>query len=181
MRKNILIFTLFLLFSSFYLNDNKIKFCNIVLQDFERHSYFLKIKISDKNGCVNGIIENYNLYYFLSESTSLTRDDYTNKMLDILLNDSIVDIPKRELKNNNGFFPIIPNTLIDSIYKMGKETFINNYFSKTNYFPYKVLNNNISFEERNYIISKLFDLQVLCKTECETGLLYIIEDVPYQH
>lgn len=135
-------------------------FIKKVINDFDLHSSFLSFKIRNSTY----IIENDDLcyQYFYIEKKENERH-YKRKIKKVLKTNSVLDIDT-----------IIPNFIqvpyiesVENNAKKGVDEFIKIYFDED------VIKGEVTFEEEIAIINKLFEWEIACKRDCETGVLSI--------
>ncbi len=134
-----------------------------------RHSYFLSIEIQDKQGQRTFVVENGNLFDFLSKNKKVTQEEYVLLLKKVLKNNEALDLKSFTVGESFGFYELKPNTELEEMALKGKEHFIDHYFKNG------ILRSYIPTSELHFIIDKLFHWCVLAKYDDETGYL-VIED-----
>lgn len=142
-------------------------FYKIVLNDFSRQSYYIFLKISNDSEEHYAIIENSNLFLYLTEKKALKKDSYYSYMKDILENDKLLKIDAVDKINDIGFILVQKCSDVDSTIKMGRKKFLETYFKDD------IINDNIIKDKIPCIIKELFKWKIPIKVDDESGYLMI--------
>ena len=143
---------------------NKITFFDKVSNDFDRYSYFVSIQMNTTGAKEVFIIENDDLYNYLSQKLKINKEQYKKLLQDKLINNSTLDI-----ENPSSNFIKVPNIInVENNAKKGVDEFLEIYFDNN-----KVIKDNILNDERTAIIQKLFEWEIASKIDDETGYLII--------
>lgn len=134
-------------------------FIERVINDFDLNSSFLSFKI----GTDTYIIENDDLYFYFKDFKKYNERHYKRKIKKILFTNSVLDIDSI----TPNFFKVPFMSSVENNAKKGMDEFIKIYFNGD------VLKKEITPDEEIVIIRKLFEWQIACKRDCETGILYI--------
>lgn len=145
--------------------ENK-KFIKEVISNFDRYSYFVSMEVESPEYKGKVIIENKDLYNYYNQTQNIDKKKYQETMYRLLKTKSTLKIKKEDFKKFN-FLIIYNDTAIISNTRMGVDSFIKTYFNG------RVLKDNITDKERNIIISKLYDFNIVSKIDDETGYLVI--------
>ena len=153
------LFFLVILFSCNQKEQN-IALIENALDDRRRHSVFLEVE----NKSNTYIIENANCYKYLSLYNDLSFEEYKQYMIrsykkhhKFVINEDIKDI-------SDDWIPVH-----NKLSTLNKKEIISTFFNNN-----KVIKKGIPLETKNEIIQRLFQLNVLCSTDCESGFLIII-------
>lgn len=140
-------------------------FIDKIINDFERYSWFLVIEI--KSSSYNGkiIVENNELFYYLNHSKHLDKEQYKLEIKDKLKHHLPIDIQDVSFCQ---YKIITNNKRVAANVKKGKDEFIKIYFDNGT-----TLKDDITDDERTAIIQKLFEWEIACKIDDETGYLVI--------
>lgn len=145
-------------------------FYSKVLDDINsRHSYFLSIEIKDKLGQRTVIVENSNLFHFLSATKKMTQEDYVLLVKKVLKSNEALDLKSFTVGDSLGFYKLESNVELEKMLQKGKEYFMAHYFKNG------ILRSYIPNSELHFIIDKLFHWCILSKYDDETGYLVIEE------
>ncbi len=157
----------FIIFLILY-SCNMSEFIDKVLNDFNRNSCFVVIKIVSKD--YNGLtaIENDELFYFLSKTKNYKKEEYQSKIKKVLLSKSTIDLENESLEKWN-FIKIIPCESINLIADKGIKIFLDHFFE------HGVLKGGINENEKAAIIEKLFNWKIPVITDDESGMLVILK------
>ncbi len=154
---------LFLMLFSSCMNNDPI-FYNKVLNDFDRYSWFITIEVKSSEYSGKSIIENDDLFYYLSQTQKIDKEEYKKIIKEKLENNSSIEIENIAKWN---FIKVPTNETINQNAKKGVEEFIKIYFDS------KVLKDGITDDERAVIIEKLFKWKIPTKIDDETGYLIL--------
>lgn len=157
-------FALLLLLSSCTNNDSV--FFDKLLNDFERYSWFISVKINSFEYNGKAIIENDDLFYFLNQTQKLDREQYRKVIGEKLKNNGTLEIGQESLVKWN-FIKVPDISSINQNAQKGVRKFVKIYFDG------KVLKDGITDEERTAVIQKLFDWKIASKTDDESGCLIL--------
>ena len=152
------------LFLLLILSCNKTKQHDIALieyalNDMRRHSVFLEIE----NNSNRYIIENANCYSFFSHLKKISFEEYKQYMMSsyIKYHKFVID---EEIKVFSDDWILVHNKLST----LNKKDIIDTFFNNN-----KVIKKGIPHEMENEIIQRLFQLNILCSRDCESGFLII--------
>lgn len=157
--KFLLIFATFLSF----LPQSKSDFYTKVVTNLSRHSYYIPVKY------INGdmyIIENDALFGFYCKTYSCEMDQYKDFSIKQLNKNGYIEMDTI----NSWFHKVIEDKEIAKNATLGVDEFLNKYFE--NKF---LMKEGLTFDEQTTIIYYLFKMKIGCKTDCETGAIYIPE------
>jgi len=131
------------------------------------HTPFVAINVSYKHNVYRIVIEENSINLLPKEM--LSDKVYRHELYPIFRNDTLVidSITLGKLTEKGHL--VVTQTRVDSVY-CGKARNILSYF----FGPNGVLVDSLSEKEQFYIIYLLFQHKVYLKTDCETGLLHII-------
>lgn len=68
-----------------------------LLNDFERHSYYVDVRIKEKDTIGRYIIPNNDLYYYFTTKHGFDDKQYVAYMMPVLLNDQVMEIDSLSL------------------------------------------------------------------------------------
>ncbi len=145
----------------------QISFIEKVTNDFRSNSMFLLLNVESKSYSGPVIIENDDLYLFYAITKKFTKEDYKAYIKSILKDKKVLKLSNLDLKKW-GFQKFHQDKRINCPKKLGIDTFIKLYFNNK-----KVLKDDISENQKNIIIEKLFMNQISCFIDDETGYLVI--------
>lgn len=141
-------------------------FLDTVLDDFDRYSYFIAVKLESPDYKGQVIIENDDLYYYFEQSQSLSRSAYKDMMFNKLRSNESLNIESTDLERWN-FYKIPSIASVAQNAEKGVEAFIKSYFDG------RVLKDGITDDERTAIIARLYEWKIPSKIDDETGYLVI--------
>lgn len=165
-KKNSMKFLIFfVLLMQFYPIKSE-NFTKKIISDFNRHSFFILIKVESPKYNGDVIIENCDLYYYYSQTQNIGKKKYKNIIYNILQKKLTLKISEEDFIRFG--FLIVPNeiTVIANAQK-GIVDFIKIYFNG------RVLKDGITDDEYCSIISQLYKFNIACKTDCESGYLIL--------
>lgn len=142
-------------------------YLQMVSNDFSRNSYFiiLNVIIEGQKGVY--LIENDDLFYYYHQTKSFNEEQYKKQIIPLLSSQRSITLSSLEM-SKYGFVKIVKASQeIESDSTKGKEYFIKRYFSG------RVLNDNISNDNRNSIIKILSNWGIASRIDDETGYLII--------
>lgn len=134
--------------------------------DFNLHSYFIAIKVTNERDTINVVIENAILYSILNENNNLTQKEYKKKIYSTIEQDKPLSISKSsfmELKS----YELIKDKEIEDLNRKGTEVLINAFFKDG--IQYK----DLTEIKLRHLIYCLFNEKRIVRTDDESGLLYI--------
>lgn len=152
-----------LLLTSCMKNDTT--FYNRIVDDFRDDSYFVVLEI--KNSIYKGkiIIENDELFHYLSQIQKIDKEKYKEIIKEKLVNHSSLEINSSTKLN---YIEVKEIQAVNNNAKNGIDGFIKIYFDNE-----KVLKDGITDDERTAIIQKLFEWEIATKIDDETGYLIL--------
>ncbi|HLP93284.1 MAG TPA: hypothetical protein VK168_04570 [Saprospiraceae bacterium] len=112
------------------------------------------------------IIENDNLYVYMNRSKKIGKNKYIQKMDKIMAQQKCVDFLS-QCSEEDGGYKVKYIERITSVAKLGKEHFITAYFDNGK------LKGSQTKEEKIAIIAQLFEWEIACKQDDESGILVI--------
>lgn len=142
-------------------------YLQMVSNDFSRNSYFiiLNVIIEGQKGVY--VIENDDLFYYYHQTKFFNEEQYKKHIIPLLSSQRSITISSLEM-SKYGFVKIAKASQeIESDSTKGIEYFIKRYFSG------RVLNDNISNDNRNSIIKILSNWGIASRIDDETGYLII--------
>jgi hypothetical protein len=162
------VFIIFLILMNPFSGCTKVNtaFYDKILNDFDTNSYFVALDIKSTSYKGRVIIENNNLYQYLSKTKGLTREKYQSFMRRILVHHKVLKIDYKDLSASN-FIKVAEVASVIQIASRGVNYFVANYFNGV------VLNYGITEIERNAIINQLFYWDYPSKIDTQTGNLII--------
>jgi hypothetical protein len=167
MKNLILIF--FFLLCSCNSNEKKkengrSKFYRQATSNFSTSSYFIVLDVINNNDTFPIVIQNGDLYYRLIQSRIVkNEEDFQNKMLEILENNSYLNLNSKKMPFLNDY-RATKNDSIDS------SALTNSGQLSKLFFTDKVLiRGKFSFSKKKSIIYYLFKSEILCHEDCVTG------------
>ena len=124
-----------------------------VVSDYERHSYFINLKLQEGEKVNQYVIANLDLYRYFKAKYRFERKQYEDYILPIIKNDEKLEIDLEDL-SIYPFHKVIDTLSINIDIRNGKEAILRKYFHKvlTNY----VINDGISENEKYCIVNALF-------------------------
>jgi hypothetical protein len=147
-------------------------FTKKVISDFDRHSFYILIKVESPKYNGDAIIENGALYYYFNQTQNIEQKKYQRVIYQTLQKKVKLKINEEDFAQF-GFF-IVPNdTLVITNAQKGVVDFIEIYFNGS------VLKNDITHDKYYAIISELYKFNVACKIDCESGHLTIYSENSY--
>lgn len=141
-------------------------FFDKVLNDFDTNSYFIAPDVQSPSYKGRVIIENNNLYLFLSETKGLNKDKYRLFMKRVLVHHKSLKISGNEFLKYN-FIKVQEEVSVIQTANRGKNNFISFYFNGV------VLKYGIPKKEQDAIINQLFYWYVPAKIDKLSGYLII--------
>ncbi|MNU74913.1 hypothetical protein D3C71_644260 [compost metagenome] len=141
-------------------------FVSKVLNNFDEKSFFvsISIKLESNDFPQKIVIENDDLYRYLSKQQQLNTKKYTS-----LISKKLIRNKELKLKSlNSDFKEVFEFEDINENAKKGKDHFVKTYFTESG-----VIKDGIELRKRPAIIQKLFEFEMLCLIDDETGYLYI--------
>jgi hypothetical protein len=141
-------------------------FLSSAVNDFKSKSCFIACSIASPNYTGNVVIENDDLYYYLSESLNLDKKKYKKFMLKKLLKNEVIDVSCTDIPQCR-FFIADDSTIIKQNSEATKEEMVKKYFEDN------MLKDGLNFRERNTIAYLLFKKGLKTKIDGESGSLYI--------
>jgi hypothetical protein len=154
------IFLLLSLVSSIAQSD----FHEKVLSDFKRNSFFIACEINSPQYIGQVIIENGNLYYFLSKTRGFTKDKYKSFMKEKLSRQDTIKIDDSNFVKWR-FIKVNKSESVNIRRKSGIDNFIKYYFEDS------FIRKNLDYEERNAVIYQLFQWKIAAKIHHESGYI----------
>ena len=160
----------FVLCSFIMFQETKDKFFNFVLSDFRTSSSFIVVDIKKQSYIEKAVIENMFLYCYFYLTERLDKISYKDMMKEKLTHHIPIELNDSILKSEPRIqFMIIPQVKrVDSVAQKGIEQFIDFYFARG-----KVQKIGLTDEERNAIIQKLFEWEIVSYIDDETGAFAI--------
>ncbi len=151
------------LITALLVSNVSISFIEKALNNFDEKSFFISISVKTKNtNCF--VIENDDLFWCLKKEKGFDKEEYVSFMKTLLSNGKTL-----KLKSiNSDFKELRKSESVDENAKKGKDHFIKTYFDEN-----RVIKDNVELIERSAIIQKLFEFEVSCLIDDETGYLYI--------
>jgi hypothetical protein len=143
------------------------RFASYVLNDFDRYSAFLAVDVISDEYSGPVIIQNGDLYYFLNQTSGFNKAKYKASMTKLLLTKAKLRIGKTPL-SKWGFLKVSKSDGVLGAGKNGAGSFVSHYFTNG------VLNDGIADEDRNAIISTLFEWRIPSRIDDLTGYLVIL-------
>lgn len=139
-------------------------FYDNVLSDFRIHSFFVAVNVEVKNQEYKFIIENTDLYRYLSKEKGFDKDEYKKFIREILIKNENLSVREDQLDKWH-FIKVEKADSLNTFACKGKEEFLNNYFQK------RVIKDGLESNVRTAIINKLFEWQIAAHIDDETGYL----------
>lgn len=162
-NKTILILSLGILFVMCKHKTNE-KYDNMII-DSTWQSPYVAMNIRYKDSIYSIVPREGDMYLF----SELADKKYRYELFPILLGRTldIDSITFHSLEEMN--YWVKPQSYIDSIYNRKIENLLSNFFNKKG-----VLSAHLSYPEEKYLIYLLFQHGIYLNTDCETGMLYIL-------
>ena len=179
-------------------------FYDVVFSYEAIHSYYISLQVKSEKYTGYVIIENSNLYWYISKTMGLNKEDYKIYIEKILENKEYLNIKEEDFEQYS-FIKIVKNNKIEKQIAKNKLRFIQTNFNLVKesmmvpYFylyghdekeeeedkdedrdklyeiidVYYVFKRQLSEEERNYMIHKLFYMEWSVIRDCESGIYMI--------
>ncbi|MGC1392496.1 MAG: hypothetical protein WA816_15780 [Bacteroidales bacterium] len=141
-------------------------FYNKVLNDFDTTSYFIAVDIKSPFYKGRTIIENNNLYLYLSKTKGFDKGKYIYFMKRTLRHHRALKVTDKDII----VWKFIKVTELESVIHVadqGRDNFVANYFNGT------VINFGVTDIEQNAVINQLFYWEIPAKIDKLTGELMI--------
>jgi hypothetical protein len=147
-------------------SENHNEFYDKVLSDFGKNSYYIALEIRSDSYKGRAIIENNNLFNFMTQTKRLDKNSYETRMKKLLVH-------RRALKINNSdllkwkFIPVKESARVYLNANKGVNSFVMNYFSGT------VFKYDVNEDEMNAVINQLFYWNIPVRNDNVTGDLML--------
>lgn len=142
-------------------------FCQKVVSDFSANSNFLILCIDDTNEKI--AIENDDLFVCMNRNKKISKKKYKYKVCKILKHQGL--ITSRDICNEEDFvYKVLYNEQVEINAKHGKDKFIEFYFNDF------VLKGGISQDEKFAVVSQLFEWEIPCYIDDESGMLLMAKE-----
>lgn len=135
----------------------------------DHHNYFILIKVKgSKNKHFEVVLENEKLFKYLFKKKLITnKKEYIEFVKKILKNNEELNVKDINKIAAIGEIVTDEENEVEVIIKSGKDYFINYYFKD------KIMKEGISSNKKKYIIKHLFEFQIPCYTDDESGFITI--------
>jgi len=141
-------------------------FAKKVISDFDRHSFYILIKVESPKYKGDVVIENGALCYYFNQTQNIEQKKYQRIIYQILQKKLTLKINEEDFAQF-GFFMVPDDTIVAANAQKGVVDFIEIYFNGN------VLKKDITYDKHSAIISELYKFNVACKIDCESGYLVI--------
>lgn len=146
--------------------SNSNSFVSKVINDFSRNSYFIILNTELSEGINISLIENDDLFYYFNQTKGYNEETY-KKEIEIIMRE------RRVLKITDADFAKFEFIKVKSIPMLNKEAKKGKEFIVNKYFKNRVIVDNVSDDQKNFLIKMLFDWSVASRIDDETGYLII--------
>ncbi|MBS1778909.1 MAG: hypothetical protein JST70_06265 [Bacteroidetes bacterium] len=148
-------------------NENQ-DFYSLVLSDFGMHTFYVSLDIRSQTYSGRVVVPNDHLYDVLQNKNNYSEKRYISILEPILKNHSILDLGEIDL-NYYGFLVVRKNEKVSE----DKQYFFSRYFNMTN--GVYVIKDSAN-KMKASIVNKLFEWKIPCKTDDESGYLYVLKE-----
>jgi len=163
MKRIFILFTLLIITQNIFSQENL--FHKKVLSDLNnRYSYFLAINISSTKYSGPVVIENGDLFLFLSTTKGINSIEYPILMNNLLTTNKFLNVGNIDLQKWN-FLKVQNSPTVMLNAKKGRDFFLKTYFDGS------CIKDGISRLDKNLIIFILFKWNISTVTDCESGYL----------
>jgi len=148
------------------------KFYKEVISYAHRNGTYVTIDIDSDVYKGKVITQNNRLfqYYYLLKGIK-TQEEYESIVYDKLLNNESFNINDKKFIDEHLFMEYRHVSEVDSISKLGKSVFIDYFFNRNDGVKSNMWHKTQHTEAA--IIKQLFDWELMCYNDCETGLLIL--------
>jgi hypothetical protein len=150
-------------------------FLDVILHDRRNNSFYLAININNPDYNGRAIIENVDLYYFLSRTQGIDFPEYTKTMKEILLRNDTLQLDQQswESLGKRKFQRVQDYEEVQSYTQQGVHSFLEHFFDADN-----LLKSNIPNEMKPAIINQLFLWNIYISHQGVTGYLRYSQQAP---
>ncbi|GEM_PF-1701912 len=139
-------------------------FVERIFSDYSRSSYYILINIESSGKPLPYLIENDDLFYYYHQQKGYNEKQYQEFIKPLINEGKSITVSASDI-NKYGFIIVHPNNKMREEIKKGKIFLLKKYFEN------RVLKEGTAIEDRNIIISALFNWNIASKIDDESGYL----------
>ncbi|WP_146217467.1 hypothetical protein [Chitinophaga sp. S165] len=168
--KYIVVILCAVLFQSCLSGKWKEKVLNACVNDYQRHSYFISLKVRTDSAVVRCIVRNGNLFLYFNDRQGLNESQYASLAKEIIKEDRVIAVSAADRKRYD-FAILYGCEEINQELEKGTEYILGKYFRRwRNWYTFK---GAVTNETENGIINALFERHVIVTTGDESGSLML--------